>query len=164
MKQNIIIKPNYSNWQICALTILRVLIGWHFLYEGLIKIYTPEWTGKSYLLASIGPFAPMFKALAESDTLLQIADFLNVWGLVLVGLSLFVGLFSRLSIFFGIALLAFYYLSFPPFPGLGASGFVEGNYWIVNRNLIEIGALLVLAVFPSSHITGLDRFVFVRKR
>lgn len=160
MKHNTKVKSGYTNGQVVALTILRVLIGWHFLYEGLVKIYTPGWTAKSYLLASVGPFSSIFKALAESTSMLQIADFLNVWGLILIGLSLFVGLFSRLSNWFGIALLTFYYLSYPPFADLATSGYVEGNYWIVNRNLIEMAALFVLVMFPSSHITGLDRFIF----
>lgn len=163
MKHNTI-KSDYSNWQISALTILRVLIGWHFLYEGLVKIYTPGWTAKNYLLNSVGPFSSFFKSIAQSDQILNIADTLNEWGLILIGLSLFIGLFSRLSSFFGMALLAFYYLSYPPFANLGVEAYVEGNYWIVNRNLIEIAALLILVVFPSSHITGLDRFIFLNRK
>ena len=41
-------KNNYSGWQMFSLTLLRVLIGWHFLYEGLIKVYEGH-----YLMASI---------------------------------------------------------------------------------------------------------------
>lgn len=164
MKNNTIIKSTYSNWQISALTILRVLIGWHFLYEGLVKIYTPGWTAKSYLLASVGPFSSFFKSLTQSDLILSIADILNEWGLILIGLSLFIGLFSKLSSFFGIALLTFYYLSYPPFADLATNGYVEGNYWIVNKNLIEIAAIFVLVVFPSSHITGIDRFIFLNRK
>ncbi|WP_352421794.1 DoxX family membrane protein [Proteiniphilum sp.] len=155
---------DYSNRQISALTILRVLIGWHFLYEGLVKIYTPGWSAKSYLLNSVGPFSSFFKSIAQSNQILNIADTLNEWGLILIGLSLFVGLFSKFSSFFGILLLAFYYLSYPPFANLGIEAYVEGNYWIVNRNLIEIAALLVLVVFPSSHITGIDRFIFLNRK
>jgi thiosulfate dehydrogenase [quinone] large subunit len=36
---------------------------------------------------------------------------------------------------------------------------VEGNYWIVNKNLIEMAALFVLYLFPSSQITGIDRYI-----
>jgi thiosulfate dehydrogenase [quinone] large subunit len=164
MKNNTIIKSTYSNWQISALTILRILIGWHFLYEGLIKLFTPGWTAKNYLLNSVGSFSSFFKSIAQSDVILNITDVLNEWGLVLIGLSLFIGLFSKLSSFFGIALLAFYYLSYPPFADLGIEAYVEGNYWIVNRNLIEIAALFVLVVFPSSHITGIDRFIVLNKK
>jgi thiosulfate dehydrogenase [quinone] large subunit len=36
---------------------------------------------------------------------------------------------------------------------------VEGNYLIVNKNLIEIVVLFVLFLFTGSHITGIDRFL-----
>ncbi len=35
-----------------GLVLLRILIGWHFLYEGIIKAYNPSWTSKSYLLSA----------------------------------------------------------------------------------------------------------------
>lgn len=151
---------NYSGWQVFGLTFLRILIGWHFLYEGLVKIYTPGWTAKEYLLGSVGPLAPLFKGIAQSVSILKITDFLNEWGLVLIGLSLFLGLLSRPCKLFGIALLSLYYLAYPPFPGLGINTHVEGSYWIVNKNLIEIAALFVLFLFPSSHITGIDKYIF----
>lgn len=151
---------SYTNWQIFSLTFLRVLIGWHFLYEGLVKLFSiPAWTAKSYLLGSIGPVAPVFKAMA-SDTAMQfIIDNLNIWGLIIIGLSLFIGLFSRPFILCGIVLLLFYYLAYPPFPSLVTNVPVEGNYWIVNKNLVEMAALLVLYLFPTSHISGIDRYL-----
>lgn len=153
----------YSNWQIFGLTVLRVLIGWHFLYEGLIKIYTPGWTAKSYLLAAVGPFSSVFKEIAHTPGILHIVDILNEWGLVLIGLSLFIGLLSKPSKILGMILLLFYYLSYPPVAGLTNSGYVEGSYWIVNKNLIEMAALFVLLMFPTSHISGIDRFIFTKK-
>jgi thiosulfate dehydrogenase [quinone] large subunit len=157
------IEHSYSDWQVFALTFLRVLIGWHFLYEGLVKIYTPGWTAKGYLLGSAGPLAPLFKSMAQSELILNSVDLFNEWGLVLIGLSLFVGLFSTPSKIFGIVLLSLYYLAYPPFPGLGVDIYQEGSYWIVNKNLIEIAAIFVLFLFPSSHITGIDRFIFRKK-
>ncbi len=161
MKFFYVAKGDYSNWQIFALTFLRILIGWHFLYEGLIKFFTPGWTAKVYLLGSVGPLAPLFKGITQSELILKIVDILNEWGLILIGLSLFTGLLSRLGKIFGIVLLSFYYLAYPPFAGLGINiQHVEGSYWIVNKNLIELGALIVLYLFPSSHITGIDKYVF----
>jgi thiosulfate dehydrogenase [quinone] large subunit len=154
---------NYSGGQVFMLTFLRVLIGWHFLYEGLVKLYTPGWTAKEYLLGSVGPFSPVFKSLAQSVTMLNISNKLNEWGLVLIGLSLFIGLFSKAGKISGIILLLFYYLSFPPFAGLGINVHAEGTYWIVNKNLIEMAALFILLLFPTSHITGIDRFIFKKK-
>jgi len=39
----------YSSY---LLTVLRILIGWHFLYEGITKLINPAWTAKYYLLGS----------------------------------------------------------------------------------------------------------------
>jgi len=147
----------YSNWQLFSLTFIRVLIGWHFLYEGLVKLFTPGWSANSYLLGSVGPFAPVFRSLANHPGLLKIVDILNIWGLIVIGISLFTGLLSRPLKLCGIALLLLYYLAYPPFASLGINVPVEGNYWIVNKNLIEMAALFVLYMFPSSHITGIDR-------
>jgi thiosulfate dehydrogenase (quinone) large subunit len=154
------ISQYYSDLQIFSLTLLRVLIGWHFLYEGLTKLFSaPVWTAKSYLLGSVGPFAPAFKAMALHPGVLNIVDKLNIWGLILIGFSLFVGLFSRPFKLCGIVLLLLYYFAYPPFPALVINTPVEGNYWIVNKNLIEIAALFMLFLFPTSHITGLDRYL-----
>jgi thiosulfate dehydrogenase (quinone) large subunit len=158
--KNETIQGNYSGLQIFALTFFRVLIGWHFLYEGLVKLYTPGWTAKEYLFGSVGPFTHLFKGLAKSAPMLNIIDILNEWGLVLIGLSLFIGLFSKPGKISGIVLLLFYYLAYPPFAGLGINPHVEGSYWIVNKNLIEMAALFVLLLFPTSHITGIDRYIF----
>jgi thiosulfate dehydrogenase [quinone] large subunit len=151
---------NYSGWQVFALTVLRILIGWHFLYEGLVKLNTPDWTAKAYLLGSVGPLSPVFKSMAQSAPLLHVIDILNEWGLVLIGLSMFIGLLSKPGILFGMVMLSLYYLAYPPFAGFGVNAHVEGSYWIVNKNLIELAALFVLYLFPTSWITGIDRYIF----
>jgi thiosulfate dehydrogenase (quinone) large subunit len=162
-KDNIL--QSYSNWQIFSLTLLRVLIGWHFLYEGLVKLFSsPAWTAKSYLLGSVGPFAPVFKAMAAHSSLLHIIDFMNIWGLILIGLSLFIGLFARPFKLFGICLLLLYYFAYPPFSTVVINAPVEGSYWIVNKNLIEMAALFVLFLFPSSQISGIDRYLKTKEK
>jgi thiosulfate dehydrogenase (quinone) large subunit len=158
------ISQSYSGLQTFSLTLLRVLIGWHFLYEGLTKLLSsPAWTAKTYLLGSVGPFAPTYKAMASHPGLLHIIDNLNIWGLILIVLSLFIGLFSKPFKICGIVLLLLYYCAYPPFSTLVVNTPVEGNYWIVNKNLIEMAALFVLFLFPTSQITGLDRFLKFRK-
>ncbi len=164
MMKNKMTRRNYSNKEIITLTFLRILIGWHFLYEGLIKIFIPGWTAKGYLIDSIGPFASLFKNMAMSESLMPIVDLLNEWGLILIGLSLFLGLLSKPAKIFGILLLSLYYIAYPPFPGTGVEQYVQGNYWIVNDQLIEIGSLLVLLAFPTSYITGIDRFLFSERK
>jgi thiosulfate dehydrogenase [quinone] large subunit len=82
-----------------------------------------------------------------------------MWGLIVIGLCLFLGVFARPAKISGILLLFLYYISYPPFADYSVSIPVEGSYWIVNKNLIELAALVVLYFFPSSHITGLDRYL-----
>lgn len=108
-------------------------------------------------MGSVGPVAPVFQAMASHPALLNTMDFLNIWGLILIGLGLFVGLLARPLKLCGIALLLLYYLAYPPLASLAVNIPVEGNYWIVNKNLIELAALFVLYLFPSSQITGIDR-------
>jgi thiosulfate dehydrogenase [quinone] large subunit len=157
------VELSYSNWQIFSLTFLRVLIGWHFLYEGLTKLFSsPVWTAKSYLVGSVGPFAPVFKAMASNPAVLVIIDKINIWGLILIGISLFIGLFARPFKLFGIVLLLLYYFAYPPFATVVINAPVEGNYWIVNKNLIEMAALFVLYLFPSSQIFGIDRYFKIK--
>ena len=59
----------------------------------------------------------------------------------------------------GILLLALYYLSTPPFPAYVYSKPAEGSYLIVNKVLIELAALWVLFLFPTSQTLGLDRLL-----
>jgi thiosulfate dehydrogenase (quinone) large subunit len=136
-----------------TLVLLRVFIGWHFLYEGVIKAYNPSWTSKGYLL-SASIFKPVFAWLA-SESLISTIDFLNIAGLMAVGITLLLGIKVRWGCIGGILLLALYYLAHPPFPSL-PQGPAEGSYWIVNKNLIEMAALFVIYQFPLTTVFGLE--------
>lgn len=155
--------PNYGTFQLAALVSLRMLIGWHFLYEGLAKITNPYWTSAGYLQESQGWFSGFFEGIANSPGALAWADNVNQWGLLLIGLALLVGFFSRTAAFAGVILLALYYLAAPPFPTLEYAMPAEGSYLIVNKVLVELAALLVVMAFPTAHRIGLDRLL-VRKR
>ena len=75
----------YSGIQLISLTFLRVLIGWHFLYEGLAKLLSnPSWSAESYLKGAVGPLAPVFQFLVSDKSLLFIVNNLNIWGLILI--------------------------------------------------------------------------------
>ncbi|MGY6521721.1 MAG: DoxX family membrane protein [Mongoliitalea sp.] len=152
-------KLNFNQIQLVSLVLLRILIGWHFLYEGVIKLYNPSWTAKGYLLSAT--YMEGFFGWLASDSIIAVTDTLNIAALIFVGASLLLGFKSSWGSLIGIGLLIFYYLAHPPFPGypLGPS---EGSYWIINKNLIEAAALFVLFLFPTSSFIGLDR-LFVKK-
>lgn len=153
----------YTNAQLSWLVILRVAIGWHFLYEGLVKLMNPNWSSVGFLLDSGGFMGSFFHSLTTNPGTVNIIDLLNIWGLILIGLGLILGFLERPACIFGIILLATYFLSHPPFVGLKYAVPTEGSYLIVNKNLIELIALAVLFAFPSGRYIGIDRFIFRRK-
>ena len=138
-----------------SIVLLRILIGWHFLYEGIIKLYNPDWTSFGYLASAQGPLKPIFAALT-SDMMIGWVDGLNMAALIIVGLTLTLGFFEKTGAFIGMGLLALYYLAHPSFPWLTQVN-VEGSYWFVNKNLIELVACLVVFQHPTAQYFGLER-------
>ena len=130
------------------LTIIRAAIGWHFLYEGLSKLFMENWSSQSYLANATGFLSGFYHWLASGESLVKVIDFLNVYGLILIGLALFLGIFIRLASAGGILLLVLYYFAYPPF-GTSLFGSPEGHFYIVNRNFIE--AFLLLWFVLSKH-------------
>ena len=128
---------NYSNSQLSLLVILRIVIGWHFLYEGTTKVINPNWSSIGFLMDSKGPFAYFFTHLAGYPDLVKIVDFMNVWGLTAIGLGLITGLLTQVATLAGMVLMAFYYLSHPPLIGAEYAIPSEGSYLYINKNLIE---------------------------
>jgi uncharacterized membrane protein YphA (DoxX/SURF4 family) len=147
-----------------ALVALRVVIGWHFLYEGVSKLLEPNWTSAGFLAESNWLLSDLFHWIAETPAVLRVVDLLNIWGLALIGLALILGAATRLASFGGLALLLLYYVANPPLVGMG-SPVAEGSYLLVNKNVVEMMALLVLALVPTGEFLGLDHLLqFIRNR
>jgi uncharacterized membrane protein YphA (DoxX/SURF4 family) len=139
-----------------SLTILRVAIGWHFLYEGLVKIMNPAWTARPFLEGSRWIFGDLFRWLISGNTGMWIVDTVNAYGLTFIGLALILGLFTRVALWSGITLLLMYYLAYPPFGGFSYGAPSEGSYLIVNKNLVELFAMILLAFSGSDRFFGFD--------
>lgn len=153
------VSRNVTLIQLTMLVILRVVVGWHFLYEGIAKLLTPGWTSEGYLAVSKWIFAPVFKWIASTPAVLTVVDTLNIWGLILIGLGLMFGCLTRTATIAGIVLLMLYYLANPPFIGMDFGIVTEGNYLIVDKNLVELISLGVLVFFPTGKFLGLDRLI-----
>lgn len=92
-------------------------------------------------------------------------DWVNVttkYGMIVVGLGLMLGCYTRLSAVGAAAFLAMFYLSMPPWPGLPEGPKLEGHYLYVNKNLIELLACMVIATTRSGLWLGLDALLFGR--
>lgn len=146
----------YITW---LLTLLRILVGWHFLYEGIAKLFTPGWSAQMYLMGSQWIFSDFFHWMAASPEAMKVIDFLNIWGLILIGLSLVTGWLVRWSSVAGAVLLLFYYVAYPPIPGHTFGTVAEGSYLWVNKTLVELFILLAFIVLPVEMFYGADRLV-----
>ena len=68
----------HSRWPLIAITVMRVLVGWHFLYEGIAKLTSDSWSAAGYLRQARGPFADQFRWLASQPNLLENANLITM--------------------------------------------------------------------------------------
>jgi len=155
-----------------ALVSLRTVVGWHFLYEAYYKLALPgwsssgvplpRWSSAAYLKGAPGPLAGLFLRLIESGWAGWIDNTVK-FGLLLIGFSLILGLFTRTGCIGAIVMLTLFYLTSIPLSGVQQPG-SEGAYLIVNKTLIEGLAVCTLLAFRTEKIAGLDLLLKSRTR
>ena len=155
---------NLTSAQQFALVCLRTLIGWHFLYEAYYKLASPAWSpaggplapwsAAGYLKGASGPLAGIFQRLINSGFTSWIDRTVKV-ALLLIGLSLLLGVFTRVGAVAALLFLSLFYLLYVPTIGVPQPN-AEGTYLIVNKTLIEAAAVFVLLLFDTGRIAGLD--------
>lgn len=95
----------------------------------------------------------------KAKTLIEQMDIATGWTLFLAGLCLLLGLGTRFAALVAAGFLLMTYLAQPPFPWLPAAPNNEGNYAFVNKNVVEMFALLVIASLPTGRWLGLDGLI-----
>jgi thiosulfate dehydrogenase [quinone] large subunit len=157
--------------QSVSLVLLRLLIGWQFLYEGYFKLILPAWTRDGHPLGrwtaglffkeASGPLSTLLQRLATT-TWMPWIDRAVATALVLIGLSLILGILTQIGSWGALIFLTLIYLAAIPLQGTPQPG-SEGVSLLVNKNLIEWAAVLVLLAFRTGEIAGLD-ILLQRKR
>ncbi len=125
----------------------RIALGWLFFYAGITKVLNPAWSAKGYLMGS-KTFSGFYAWLA-SDAVIPVVDFLNEWGLTLIGLSLIVGAFVRLSSLLGALMMFLYWLPVLDFPK------VEHGY-LVDDHVVYALVLLYFAAAKAGRSCGIE--------
>jgi uncharacterized membrane protein YphA (DoxX/SURF4 family) len=82
--------------------------------------------------------------------------------LVLIGLSLMLGLLTQIGCWAALVFLTLVYIAAIPGQGIPQTG-TEGVSLLVNKNLIEWSAVLVLICFRTGEIAGLDVLLHRRR-
>ncbi len=131
-----------------SLFFLRVSLGWMFFYAGFSKLINPNWSSVGYI-GSAKTFPELYAWFAQSSVL-PVVNMLNEWGLTLIGISLILGIFVRVSSLFGILMMALYYFPILDFP------LVKTTSYIVDDHIIIIGIFLVFIAQRVGRVWGLD--------
>jgi thiosulfate dehydrogenase [quinone] large subunit len=164
--------PSLSSFQQFSLVALRTLIGWHFLYEGIYKLRLPAWspdghpipawTAVGFIKGASGPFGRLARAAVDAG-LLPWIDRLMMVGVAAVGVSLILGLLTRVGCVGALLLLGLFYVMAVPTTGM-PQPMAEGSYLLVNKTLVEGMAVLALLAFDTGRIAGLDRLWYEHRR
>lgn len=133
-----------------ALWLLRVIMGWFYFYAGITKVMDPKWTSLGYM-KSAQSATWLFQSL-QNPQVLSIVDFLVQWGLTLLGVSLLLGLFIRLSAYLGMLLMFLLYLPILKFPMVGL------HSYLVDEHIIYMAVLFLLVQFRAGHIGGMEKW------
>ncbi|MBI2039248.1 MAG: DoxX family protein [Candidatus Niyogibacteria bacterium] len=138
-----------DQYQKYSLFALRVVMGVFFFYAGITKVMDPAWSAAGYL-KSAKTFPALYQWFASADVI-PVVNFVNEWGLTLLGISLLFGIGVRLSSILGAVLMALYYFPILQFPLVGERAY------LVDDHIIFIAALLVLAAFRAGRYWGLEK-------
>lgn len=130
-----------------SLFLLRITIGWLMFYAGWSKIINPAWSAAGYLNAAT-TFSGFYGWLA-SPSMLPITNFLNEWGLLLLGAALILGVCTKWTSYLAAAMMILYYFPVLTFPTV-AHGI------LVDEHIIYAVALLTLAAFEAGKVWGLE--------
>ena len=132
----------------CIIFVLRVLVGWTFLYAGSWQILQ-NYSAAGFL-THVVTFHGLFATFAEPNVL-PYTNFLMKWGHLLIGLSLVFGLLVRISGPFGILLMLTYHFAHMDWP------FIETHLNLfVDFHLVYATVIVYLIAHRAGHVWGLD--------
>lgn len=138
-----------TNFQKVALFFLRIGMGILFFSAGWVKITDPLWSAAGYISGS-KIFTEFYGWLA-TPTVLPAVNFLNEWGLTLIGAALIFGIFVRIASFFGFAMMILYYL--PAYPT---------EHGLVDEHIIYSFVFMVFMSYGAGKILTLNNWIQTR--
>ena len=131
-----------------VLFLLRILVGWVFLYAGSWQILQ-NYSAAGFL-NHVVTFHDVFAYFA-TPTMLPITNFLMKWGHLLIGLSLVSGLLVRVSGPFGILMMVMYHFAHMDWP------FIENHLSLfVDYHLVYAVVIVYLIAHNAGRVWGLD--------
>lgn len=138
-----------NKWPRFWLIALRLSLGWLMFYAGITKVINPAWSAAGYL-TNAKTLSGFYSWLAQPG-ILPIVNFINEWGLTLLGVSLILGIGVRLSSSLGVVLMLLYYFPAGNFP------FVDHGF-LIEEHIIYATALGLMAAVNAGRYFGFDEW------
>ncbi len=141
---------SYANW----LALIRIYTGFSWLLHGVPKLLNPNFAGPNGMMAGIlrestatssGPYHDFIVNVVLPNSTLF--GHLVAWGETLTGVSLLLGLLTRLGGFFGVFLPLNYWLMKSSYAHLGEYASLE---------VLTIALSFINLVLPTGLVLGLD--------
>lgn len=133
-----------------SLFLLRVTVGWMMFWAGITKVVDPAFSAAGYLKGA-KTFVWFYQWLA-SPGIVPAVNFVNEWGLTLLGASLILGIGVRLSSMLGAALMLLYYFPILDFP------YPNPHSFLVDEHIIYAACLLLFAALRAGRTWGLENW------
>lgn len=134
-----------------TLALLQLSMGWIFIYAGVTKIINPEWSAAGYL-NNAGTLNSFFSWLATPANI-DWVNFLNMWGLTIIGVALVLGICVKYASWAGFILMILYYLPILNFPYAG------DHSLLIDDHIIYAIVFLVLIFFSSQKAWSIRKFI-----
>jgi len=135
---------------------LRIALGLLFLYAGISKVVDPTWTAAGFLKGA-KTFHWLY-AWFGSPMNIGWVNFVNEWGLTLLGICLITGLFIPYASWVGIAFMLLYFFPTFHFP------FAGEHSVLVDEHIIYILVLLLFIATDAGLFSGLDSILFGKQK
>jgi thiosulfate dehydrogenase [quinone] large subunit len=140
-----------------ATLILRLAMGWIFIWSGFDKLITNFSAGGFLVNATSGPLKDTFVRMGESQAAVNVVDPLVVWGQILIGFSLVLGIFTRFGLFMAAIMVFMFYLA----------QLWPANNPFLDDHIIYMALFALLGALGAGRILGLDAVIekigFIRK-
>lgn len=129
------------------IALLRMALGWWFLYQGVSAMTQPNWTIEPFIKDA--QTFPSFYAFIGAPPNLEYISYITKGLFLIIGVLLVLGIGSRIASFLGFLFMALFYFPHLNFP------YVDSTYYIVDQHFIFGLILLYLFLARSGEYFGL---------
>ena len=140
---------NSDMTQKITLFLVRISLGWFMFYAGITKVLDSTWSAEGYLKGA--KLLPGFYMWLTSPGIMPVVNFVNEWGMTLLGVSLILGIFLKYSAPLGALLMLLYYIPL---------GIIhpDAHSLIVDEHIIYSFLMLYMARVGAGKVWGLDGY------